>query len=157
MGLEIERKFLVHKDKWDSLTKPKKDFYRQGYLFSDSNKTIRIRQTNDKGYITIKGESIGLTRPEFEYEIPREDAEQLLNKFCVFELIKVRYKIVYKNKVWEVDEFLGDNLGLIVAEIELEHEDEQFEMPDWIANEVTGNQKYYNSILSTFPYSKWTK
>ena len=157
MGIEIERKFLVHKDKWDSLTKPKKDFYRQGYLFSDSNKTIRVRQTNDKGYITIKGSVIGLSRPEFEYEIPKADAEELLNQFSVSELIKVRYKILFKNKIWEVDEFLGDNLGLIVAEIELEHEDEQFEMPDWIANEVTGNQKYYNSILSTFPYSKWTK
>jgi len=155
MGVEIERKFLVHKNKWDSFTKPKKDFYRQGYLFSDSNKTIRVRQTNDKGYITIKGASIGLTRPEFEYEIPREDAEQLLNKFCVFELIKVRYKILFKNKIWEVDEFLGDNLGLIVAEIELKHENEQFEMPDWIANEVTGIKKYYNSILAIFPFSKW--
>ena len=157
MGLEIERKFLVHKEKWDSLTKPKKDFYRQGYLFSDSNKTIRVRQTNDKGYITIKGASIGISRPEFEYEIPMQDAEVLLNKFSISELIKVRYKILFKNKIWEVDEFLGENIGLIVAEIELENEDEQFEMPDWIANEVTGIQKYYNSILATFPYSKWTK
>ena len=155
MGIEIERKFLVHKDKWDSLTKPKKDFYRQGYLFSDSNKTIRVRQTNDKGYITIKGASIGISRPEFEYEIPMQDAEVLLNKFTISELIKVRYKILFKNKVWEIDEFLGDNLGLIVAEIELEHENEQFEMPDWIANEVTGINKYYNSILAIFPFSKW--
>ena len=124
-------------------------------MFSDSNKTIRVRQTNDKGFITIKGASIGLTRPEFEYEIPREDAEQLLNKFCVFELIKVRYKIVYKNKVWEVDEFLGDNLGLIVAEIELKHENEQFEMPDWIASEVTDDNKYYNSCLAKTPYCNW--
>ena len=155
MGIEIERKFLVHKDKWDSLTKPKKDFYRQGYLFSDSNKTIRVRQTNDKGYITIKGSVIGLSRPEFEYEIPKADAEELLNQFSVSELIKVRYKILFKNKIWEVDEFLGDNLGLIVAEIELKHENEQFEMPDWIANEVTGIKKYYNSILAIFPFSKW--
>lgn len=157
MGLEIERKFLVHKEKWESLTKPKKDFYRQGYLFSDSYKTIRVRQTNDKGYITIKGASIGISRPEFEYEIPMQDAEVLLNKFSISELIKVRYKILFKNKIWEVDEFLGENIGLIVAEIELENEDEQFEMPDWIANEVTGIQKYYNSILATFPYSKWKK
>ena len=155
MGLEIERKFLVHKEKWESLTKPKKDFYRQGYLFSDSNKTIRVRQTNDKGYITIKGSVIGLSRPEFEYEIPKADAEELLNQFSVSELIKVRYKILFKNKIWEVDEFLGDNLGLIVAEIELEQENEQFEMPDWIANEVTGIKKYYNSILAIFPFSKW--
>lgn len=126
-------------------------------MFSDSNKTIRVRQTNDKGYITIKGASIGISRPEFEYEIPMQDAEVLLNKFSISELIKVRYKILFKNKIWEVDEFLGENIGLIVAEIELENEDEQFEMPDWIANEVTGIQKYYNSILATFPYSKWTK
>lgn len=124
-------------------------------MFSDSNKTIRVKQTNDKGYITIKGASIGLTRPEFEYEIPREDAEQLLNKFCVFELIKVRFKILFKNKIWEVDEFLGDNLGLIVAEIELKHENEQFEMPDWIANEVTDDNKYYNSCLAKTPYCNW--
>ena len=155
MGVEIERKFLVHKNKWASLTKPKKDFYRQGYLYSDSNKTIRVRQTNDKGYITIKGSVIGLSRPEFEYEIPKADAEELLNQFSVSELIKVRYKILFKNKIWEVDEFLGDNLGLIVAEIELEQENEQFEMPDWIANEVTGINKYYNSILAIFPFSKW--
>lgn len=155
MGIEIERKFLVNKDKWNLVSKPKKDFYRQGYLYSDSNKTIRVRQTNDKGYITIKGSVIGLSRTEFEYEIPKAEAEELLNQFSVSELIKVRYKILFKNKVWEVDEFLGDNLGLIVAEIELEHENEQFEMPDWIANEVTGINKYYNSILATFPFSKW--
>lgn len=155
MGVEIERKFLVHKNKWDSFTKPKKDFYRQGYLFSDSNKTIRVRQTNDKGYITIKGSVIGLSRPEFEYEIPKADAEELLNQFSVSELIKVRYKILFKNKIWEVDEFLGDNLGLIVAEIELKHENEQFEMPDWIANEVTDDNKYYNSCLAKTPYCNW--
>ena len=155
MGLEIERKFLVHKEKWESLTKPKKDFYRQGYLFSDSNKTIRVRQTNDKGYITIKGASIGISRPEFEYEIPMQDAEVLLNKFSISELIKVRYKILFKNKIWEVDEFLGENIGLIVAEIELKHENEQFEMPDWIANEVTDDNKYYNSCLAKTPYCNW--
>ncbi len=155
MGIEIERKFLVNKDKWNLVSKPKKDFYRQGYLYSDSNKTIRVRQTNDKGYITIKGSVIGLSRTEFEYEIPKAEAEELLNQFSVSELIKVRYKILFTNKVWEIDQFLGDNLGLIVAEIELEHENEQFEMPDWIANEVTGINKYYNSILATFPFSKW--
>ena len=155
MGFEIERKFLVHKDKWNLVSKQKKDFYRQGYLFSDSNKTIRVRQTSHKGYITIKGASIGLIRPEFEYEIPREDAEELLNQFSVSELIKVRYKILFRNKIWEVDEFLGDNLGLIVAEIELEHENEQFEIPDWIANEVTDDNKYYNSCLAKTPYCNW--
>ena len=113
-------------------------------MYSDSNKTIRVRQTNDKGYITIKGSVIGLSRPEFEYEIPKAEAEELLNQFSFSELIKVRYKILFKNKVWAIDEFLGDNLGLIVAEIELKHENEQFEMPDWIANEVTGIKKYYN-------------
>ena len=124
-------------------------------MYSDSNKTIRVRQTNDKGYITIKGSVIGLSRPEFEYEIPKAEAEELLNQFSFSELIKVRYKILFKNKVWAIDEFLGDNLGLIVAEIELKHENEQFEMPDWIANEVTGIKKYYNSILAIFPFYKW--
>jgi len=155
MGVENERKFLVNKDKWNLVSKPKKDFYRQGYLYSDSNKTIRVRQTNDKRYITIKGSVIGLSRTEFEYEIPKAEAEELLNQFSVSELIKVRYKILFKNKVWAIDEFLGDNLGLIVAEIELISEQEQLEIPDWVAKEVTDDNKYYNSCLAKTPYCNW--
>lgn len=155
MGVEIERKFLVNKEKWNLLDKPDEQFYRQGYLSTDPNKTIRVRQTDTNGYLTIKGLSVGASRPEFEYEIPINDAEQLLDKFSTSSLTKIRYKIVFRNKVWEVDEFLGDNLGLIVAEIELTSEGEQFELPDWLETEVTGEEKYYNSNLSTNPFKNW--
>ena len=121
-------------------------------MYSDSNKTIRVRQTNDKGYITIKGSVIGLSRPEFEYEIPKAEAEELLNKFSVSELIKVRYKILFKNKVWEIDEFLGDNLGLIVAEIEIPSMDYDVQIPKFISDkllmEVTGMKQFGNRNLS---------
>jgi adenylate cyclase len=155
MGLEIERKYLVNKEKWNSIEKPKKTLFRQGYLLTDPNKTIRVRLTDSKGYLTIKGLSVGATRPEFEYEIPRDEAEQLLDNFSVSDLKKIRYEILFKDKLWEVDEFLGDNLGLIVAEIELKSESETFELPDWIDREVTGEEKYYNSNLSINPFVKW--
>jgi len=155
MGLEIERKYLVNKEKWNSIEKPKKTLFRQGYLLTDPNKTIRVRLTDSKGYLTIKGLSVGATRPEFEYEIPRDEAEQLLDYFSISDLKKIRYEILFKDKLWEVDEFLGDNLGLIVAEIELKSESEFFELPDWIDREVTGEEKYYNSNLSINPFVKW--
>ena len=155
MGLEIERKYLVNSDKWKSFEKSKKSFFRQGYLLTDPNKTIRVRVTDSNASLTIKGLSIGATRPEFEYEIPRNEAEQLLDKFSVSELKKFRYEILFKGKLWEVDEFLGENLGLIVAEIELVCESETFELPDWIDREVTGEEKYYNSNLSINPFIKW--
>jgi CYTH domain-containing protein len=155
MGLEIERKFLVNNEKWNSIEKPKKNLFRQGYILTDPNKTIRVRLTDLKGYLTIKGLTVGATRPEFEYEIPPEEAEQLLNNFSISDLKKIRYEIIFKDKLWEVDEFLGDNLGLIVAEIELKSESEFFELPDWIDREVSGEEKYYNSNLSINPFVKW--
>jgi CYTH domain-containing protein len=155
MALEIERKYLVNLQEWQALSKPEVHHYRQGYILADPKKTIRIRLTDTKCFITIKGESIGATRSEYEYEIPREDAEELLNNFCVAEIEKSRYKIMYKNKLWEVDEFLGENEGLIVAEIELKKEDDIFEIPDWVANEVTGVERYYNANLAQNPYRDW--
>lgn len=155
MGLEIERKFLVNHVKWAATEKPKAEFYRQGYLLTDPNKTIRVRATDTKGFMTIKGKSEGATRAEFEYEIPKEEAIQLLDMFAVSDLTKHRYKTVFAEKLWEVDVFLGENEGLIVAEIELSSEDEKFDLPDWAAEEVTGEKKYYNSNLSTLPFSKW--
>lgn len=121
----------------------------------DPGKTIRVRQTPDKGFLTIKGLSIGAARPEYEYEIPLKDAKELLDSFSVAELLKVRYKILFDNKIWEVDEFSGDNSGLIVAEIELIIEDEQFNIPEWVGEEVTGQEKYYNSNLTIQPYKNW--
>jgi CYTH domain-containing protein len=155
MGQEIERKYLVDKTKWQLLDKPKGELYRQGYLLTDPNKTIRVRQTTDKAFLTIKGLSTGATRPEYEYEIPFEEAKELLDNFSISELSKIRYKILFDNKIWEVDEFLGYNVGLIVAEIELTSEDESFSIPEWVDNEVTGQEKFYNSNLTIQPYKNW--
>lgn len=155
MAIEIERKYLVNKEKWESVNKKERQFYRQGYLITDINKTIRVRYNDNQGFLTIKGNMVGISRLEYEYEIPKSDAIQLLQNFAVSILAKVRYRIEYKNKIWEVDEFLEDNLGLIIAEIELKNEEEHFEIPDWVGLEVTGNKKYYNSFLSVNPYKNW--
>jgi adenylate cyclase len=155
MGKEIERKYLVDITKWQQIDKPIGQRYRQGYLLTDPNKTIRVRQTTDRGFLTIKGLSIGATRPEYEYEIPFDEAKELLDNFSTSELSKIRYKILFDNKVWEVDEFSGDNFGLIVAEIELTSEDEKYSIPGWVDKEVTGQEKYYNSNLTIDPYKNW--
>lgn len=155
MALEIERKFLVKEKLWQQSDKPSGEFFRQGYLLTDPVKTVRVRLTADKGFITIKGISVGATRTEYEYEIPASDAEELLNEFSGSELSKTRYKIFFEGKLWEVDEFLGDNEGLIVAEIELESEDENFALPEWVDVEVTSEEKYYNSNLTLNPFKNW--
>ncbi|MGV9012163.1 MAG: CYTH domain-containing protein [Flavobacteriales bacterium] len=155
MGQEIERKYLVNHSKWKQLAKPEGVLYRQGYLVTDQNKTIRVRQAGGKGFLTIKGPSVGTSRLEYEYEIPFKEAEELLSHFSVSELSKIRYQVTFGNKLWEVDEFQSDNAGLLVAEIELESEDEEFDVPDWIGQEVTTQQKYYNSNLTTDPYKNW--
>ncbi|OWK74334.1 adenylate cyclase [Flavobacteriaceae bacterium JJC] len=155
MALEIERKFLVKEKLWQQSDKPSGELFRQGYLLTDPVKTVRVRQTADKGFITIKGISVGATRTEYEYEIPASDAEELLNGFSGSELSKTRYKILFEGKLWEVDEFLGDNEGLIVAEIELENEDEIFALPEWVDVEVTSEEKYYNSNLTLNPFKNW--
>lgn len=157
MAKEIERKYLIDLDKWRRIGKPPGQLYRQGYLLTDPNKTIRVRLTETCGFLTIKGLSVGATRLEYEYEIPVADAKELLDNFSVSELSKIRYKIEYKGKTWEVDEFLGDNAGLFIAEIELKSEDELFELPEWVANEVTEEKKYYNSNLTINPYKNWTR
>lgn len=155
MAIEIERKFLLNREKWEEVEKPLGEFYRQGYLLADPTKTIRVRQTSDKGFLTIKGISVGASRAEYEYEIPLQEAKELLDQFAVAELSKIRYKISIGNHLWEIDEFLGDNKGLMVAEIELQNEDETFNIPDWIGEEVTGEEKYYNSNLVLKPYQNW--
>ncbi|MDN3547101.1 CYTH domain-containing protein [Mucilaginibacter aquaedulcis] len=157
MAVEIERKFLVDHEKWRQLIKPDGKHYRQGYIFSDATKTIRVRVTPEHGYITIKGASKGISRKEYEYTIPAQEGVELLDNFAVSELEKVRYNITFEGKLWEVDEFLGENKGLLMAEIELEHEAETFKLPDWITTEVTDDKRYYNSFLSVNPYSRWGK
>src|SRR4051794_10421488 len=155
MGVETEKKFLVKKDLWNKVKKGG-TLYRQGYMLREENKTIRIRLIEgDQGYITIKGKAKGFSRPEYEYPIPGKDAEELLQNFCDAVVSKRRYKINIEGKLWEVDEFLGDNEGLIVAELELDNETEQFNLPEWIATEVSGDQRYYNSELSVNPFKNW--
>ncbi|PWS31913.1 CYTH domain-containing protein [Pedobacter paludis] len=155
MGKEIERKFLLNREKWLAIDKPTGQHFRQGYILTDPNKTIRVRTTETKGFLTIKGISVGASRSEYEYEIPLHEASELLDNFATSELEKIRYVITYKEKVWEIDEFLGDNFGLMVAEIELISEDEEFDLPEWIDQEVTEDQKYYNSNLTLNPYKLW--
>ncbi|PWS27050.1 adenylate cyclase [Pedobacter yonginense] len=155
MGQEIERKFLINREQWLEVDKPIGQHFRQGYILTDPNKTIRVRTTETKGFLTIKGISTGASRLEYEYEIPLSEATELLDNFAESELEKIRYVITFREKVWEVDEFLGDNFGLMVAEIELTSEDEAFDLPEWIDQEVTEDQKYYNSNLTLNPYKHW--
>lgn len=155
MAIEIERKYLVHHDKWQQYPKGKGQFYRQGYMLTDPSKTVRLRLTDTEGFITIKGLSVGPSRTEYEYAIPREDARELLDKFCTSDITKLRYKVYEGGRLWEVDEFLDKNEGLILAEIELSHEDEAFVLPEWVDKEVTGDEKYYNANLSHHPFSQW--
>ena len=154
MGVEIERKFLLNGDEWRSLARG--TVYRQGYLSSQKERTVRVRTVDDQGFLTIKGASVGMTRLEYEYEIPVEDAVALLEELCEKPIIeKIRRKIDYAGFVWEVDEFLGENEGLIMAEIELENEEQPFEKPPWIGEEVSGDARYFNSNLSRKPFSVW--
>jgi len=154
MGKEIERKFLVKSDSFKKLAKG--DKYRQGYLNSMKERVVRVRTINDKGFLTVKGITTGATRAEYEYPIPVKDADAMLDDLCEKPLIeKNRYKISFEGFIWEVDEFFGENQGLICAEIELEQEDQIFERPEWIADEVTGDPKYFNSNLIQNPYRKW--
>ena len=154
MGMEIERKFLVQDNSWRILASGTQ--YRQGYLNSAKERTVRVRTIDDKGFLTIKGITTGASRIEYEYEIPAADADAILTDLCEKPLIeKSRYKIDYEGFVWEVDEFFGENQGLIVAEVELESEDQKFEKPEWIGDEVTGDPKYFNSNLINNPYLKW--
>jgi CYTH domain-containing protein len=156
MGIEIERKFLLSNDDWKALAGGTR--YRQGYLNSQKERTVRVRTRDAKGFLTIKGISVGNTRMEYEYEIPLQDANVLLDELCEKPLIeKNRFRIEFAGFVWEVDEFLGENEGLVVAEIELESEDQQFDKPAWIGAEVSGDLRYFNSSLSKHPYSRWEK
>jgi len=155
MGVEIERKFLVDHEKWEQVKKTTGIHYRQGYLVDEASKTIRVRVAGKKGFITIKGSTSGISRKEFEYKIPVNDATELINGFAGSEVEKVRFRIRFKGKLWEVDEFLGDNQGLIMAEIELKQEDETFEKPGWITREVSDDDRYYNSYLAKNPFKKW--
>ena len=153
MALEIERKFLVTGDFKSQAYSSSR--ITQGYILSAGGKTVRIRIRDDKGYITIKGPSKGFSRYEWEKEIALDEAQQLM-ELCERPLIdKTRYLIKSGRHVFEVDEFYGDNEGLIMAEVELGSDDEAFEKPEWLGKEVTGDRKYYNSHRRVYPYKMW--
>lgn len=155
MGKEIERKFLVNGTEYRENST--RTYYKQGYLSVDKERTVRVRIAGEKGFITIKGRTTGSSRPEYEYEIPLAEAEEILNNLCLRPIIE-KYRHIYKhsdNMVWEIDEFLGDNAGLTVAEIELPTEDTSFGKPHWIGKEVTDDSRYYNSNLIRHPFSQW--
>ena len=152
MATEIERKFLVTDTAWRIGEGTR---ISQGYLNRDKNRTVRVRITGEQAYLTVKGVSHGATRAEFEYAIPVTDAEQML-ALCDGPIIqKIRRLVVHDGFKWEVDEFLGDNAGLVVAEIELNSEDQAFTKPGWVGREVTEERKYFNSNLATYPYTHW--
>ncbi|WP_198116964.1 CYTH domain-containing protein [Massilia rhizosphaerae] len=154
MGVEIERKFLLANDGWRGQGIPTR--MRQGYLVADPVRTVRVRIEGERAVITIKGKTTGASRGEWEYEIPVADAVELLDGLCEQPQVeKIRHRIENGGHTWEVDEFLGLNAGLVVAEIELGAEDEAFEKPDWIGLEVTGEKRYYNASLIRHPYAQW--
>ena len=155
MPTEIEHKYLVQMYLWKEVVPENSVEIKQGYLLTDPNKTIRVRTKGSQGYITIKGKSVGASRPEFEYEIPLKDALELLSNFSTSLIEKTRHYITYNNKLWEVDEFKGLNSGLILAEIELSDENENYSAPDWVGENVTDDQKYANSNLSIKPFTTW--
>jgi len=155
MGTEIERKFLLQSDAWRDEVK-KSTRLVQGYLLRGDKSAVRVRIKGDVAELNIKHTKDGINRLEYEYEIPLEDAREILDEVAQKPLIdKTRHHVVRGDHLWEIDEFYGDNTGLIVAEIELAHADESFEKPAWLGQEVSLDQRYYNSNLSKLPYTRW--
>jgi adenylate cyclase len=155
MAVEIERKFLLRSEDWRALASSR-ILMRQGYLTGGSRCSIRARITDEQAWLNIKAKRSGMTRLEFEYPIPRADADEILRDLCDGPLVeKYRHAIHSGQHVWEIDEFIGANAGLIVAEIELGSEQEHFDRPDWLGLEVTEDERYYNFNLATQPYREW--
>ena len=156
MGKEIERKFLVRGHAWRKGVKG--TFYRQGYLAASENCVVRVRIAGEKAYLTIKGRKTGLSCPEYEYPMPVADAADLLDQVCLRPFIeKIRYKLNFKGISWEIDEFKGENEGLVVAEVELADEQQTIEIPDWVDCEVSLDPKYWNMNLMKHPYCRWPR
>ncbi len=154
MGKEIERKFLVKKGAWRPGSKG--DLYCQGYLSTVKERVVRVRVTGDKGFLTVKGMTEGFSRLEFEYEIPVRDACKMLDTLCERPLIeKNRYRVEHEGMIWEIDLFLGDNEGLVLAEVELESTTQQFALPGWIGEEVSEDPRYFNTNLVKNPFRQW--
>jgi CYTH domain-containing protein len=154
MPVEIERKFLVTGDGWrgqgEGVT------LQQGYLSLDPERSVRLRVAGDRAWLTIKGGSRGLARSEYEYEIPAEHAREMLATLCPNSPIeKTRYRVDYHGLTWEVDEFFGDNAGLIMAEVELQSADQAVDLPDWVGEDVSADPRYYNASLVEKPFCRW--
>lgn len=147
MATEIEYKFLVEKDKWNTLEKPEPSLIVQAYIHNSKELTVRVRIMGNQGFLTIKGATVGVSRTEFEYEIPVEEAEEMISQFSEKHIRKLRYEFPFGKHTWEVDVFEGKLEGLILAEIELESENEVFEKPDWIGEDVSFDSEYYNAVL----------
>ena len=154
MSIEIERKFLVVSDTWKNHVSGQFQL-KQGYLQSAPERTVRIRTSNKEGFITIKGKTEGITRTEYEYPIPFSEALSLLALCENTPIEKVRYLVSHGSLTWEVDVFEGLNSGLVLAEVELQHENQEIDLPDWIGKEVSSDPRYYNSTLSAHPFSTW--
>lgn len=144
---EIEYKFLVDIEKWEQMDKPQPVRIVQGYLSKDVLSTVRVRIKGEKGYITVKSKTIGHTRDEYEYEIPLLDAQAMLSTLVDKKIDKLRFALKYNGKTWEVDQFQGKLEGLYLAEIELQSEDESFDIPEWVMKDVSGDPNYFNSVL----------
>lgn len=157
MGIEIERKFLVTNDSWRETASPGIPI-KQGYLIGGKDASVRVRLEGSKANLNIKSATLGVKRQEFEYPIPVADAEVLLATLCHRPIIeKVRYLVSYADKQWEVDVFEGDNAGLVIAELELQDEAEDYASPPWLGEEVSHDPRYYNTCLSQHPYKEWDK
>ena len=154
MAIEIERKFLIKQKPFQMAKRSVK--IRQGYILNEKAQVIRVREKGEDYFLTIKGNNVGISRLEYDFPITKEDAGELILHFCKTALIsKTRHYVIHNGHTWEVDEFHGSNEGLIVAEIELEAEDESFDIPDWVGEEVTRDPKYYNMNLAMHPYTSW--
>jgi len=155
MAIEIERKFLLKDDSWRQLADAGTSF-RQGYLIGAKQASVRVRIEGDRAFLNIKGMTLGVKRPEYQYPLPLDEANELLDTLCVKPLVeKTRYIIHYASHEWEIDEFKGDNAGLIVAEVELASEDEPVTLPPWVGVEVSEDPRYYNVNLVKHPYNSW--
>lgn len=147
MAKEIEYKYLVDKNKWELLKKSAPELIVQGFLHNTEDLVIRVRIKGNQGFLTLKGKSVGISRSEFEYEIPLEDAREIINQFTEKHIRKYRYEVLHHDKKWEVDVFEGKLSGLILAELEVASEDEVFMKPDWVTKDVSTDSNYFNAVL----------
>ena len=155
MGIEIERKFLVIDDTWREAASPGMR-YRQGYLSTDPRSSVRVRVCGEMAWLSVKSATVGITRREYEYEIPAADACEMLEELCVKPQIeKTRFIVEHEGFTWEIDEFEGANAGLVIAEVELESAGDALTLPPWAGEDVSGDARYYNQRLVEHPYSRW--